>query len=62
MKWIIFDLFNRVKVEIAAAHYDDAIAAARAAFPDFRFDCGHVKNRDERFNEPALAMIGKLDN
>ena len=55
--WIIYDIFRKVKIEIKAKTFDDAIRAARNAYPNFNFDCGHLADKNPRFNEQDFTLL-----
>lgn len=55
--WIIFDIFRKLKVEVKAKTFDEALRTARGAYPNFNFDCGHVACKNPQFNEPGYTLL-----
>lgn len=58
-KWIVYDIFRKVKVEVEAPNFDRAIETARNAYPapDYLMDTAHVANVDPRHNEPDFELL-----
>ena len=55
--WIITDIFRKLKVEVKAKTYDEAIRTASGAYPNFKFDSGHVACKNPRFNQPDYTLL-----
>ena len=58
-KWIVYDIFKQVKVEVEAPNLDRAIETARNAYPapEYRFDTAHIANVDPKNNEPDFTLL-----
>ena len=58
-KWIVYDIFRKVKVEVEAPNLDRAIETARNAYPspEYRMDTAHVADKDPRWNEPHYKLL-----
>lgn len=59
MKWIVYDIHRKVKVEVEAPNLDRAIETARNAYPapEYRFDCAHVANDNPEDNQPYFKLL-----
>lgn len=58
-KWIVYDIFRKVKVEVEAPNLDRAIEAARNAYPrpEYQMDTAHVADKDPRWNQPDFELL-----